>query len=142
MHRFRFVLWRPLQLLPVLFGISVITFVLIRLIPGDPARLLLGTRATPSALARIRDQYGLDEPLWTQYLYFLTNLFHGEMGRSIVYKIGVLDLMAEDAKRALAARVATLNNSSTLLGLKRRNASTYAPMPQPMSRMRAFSRLT
>ncbi|WP_027133337.1 ABC transporter permease [Geminicoccus roseus] len=94
MHRFRFVLWRPLQLLPVLFGISVITFVLIRMIPGDPARLLLGTRATPTALARIREQYGLDEPLWTQYLYFLNNLFHGEMGRSIVYKIGVLDLMA------------------------------------------------
>jgi peptide/nickel transport system permease protein len=94
MHRFRFVLWRPLQLLPVLFGISVITFVLIRMIPGDPARLLLGARATPSALARIRDQYGLDEPLWTQYAYFLTNLAQGEMGRSIVYKIGVLDLMA------------------------------------------------
>lgn len=94
MHRFRFVLWRPLQLLPVLFGISVITFFLIRMIPGDPARLLLGTRATPTALAKIRLQYGLDEPLWTQYLYFLNNLFHGEMGRSIVYKIGVLELMA------------------------------------------------
>ncbi|HEX2527376.1 MAG TPA: ABC transporter permease [Geminicoccus sp.] len=94
MHRFRFVLWRPLQLLPVLFGISVITFVLIRMIPGDPARLLLGARATPSALARIREQYGLDEPLWAQYAYFLSNLSQGEMGRSIVYKIGVLDLMA------------------------------------------------
>jgi len=94
MHRFRFVLWRPLQLLPVLFGISVITFVLIRSIPGDPARLLLGTRATPTALAKIRAQYGLDEPLWTQYLYFLQNLSQGEMGRSIVFKIGVLDLMA------------------------------------------------
>lgn len=94
MHRFRFVLWRPLQLLPVLFGISVITFVLIRSIPGDPARLLLGTRATPTALAKIRAQYGLDEPLWTQYIYFLQNLSQGEMGRSIVFKIGVLDLMA------------------------------------------------
>ena len=46
--RYRFVLYRPLQLLPVLFGISVITFVLVRLIPGDPARVLLGTRATPT----------------------------------------------------------------------------------------------
>ena len=94
MHRFRFVLWRPLQLLPVLFGISVITFVMIRSIPGDPARLLLGTRATPSALAKVRAQYGLDEPLWTQYLYFLQNLFQGQMGKSIVYKIGVVELMA------------------------------------------------
>ena len=94
MHRFRFVLWRPLQLLPVLFGISVITFVMIRSIPGDPARLLLGTRATPTALAKVRAQYGLDEPLWAQYLYFVQNLFHGQMGKSIVYKIGVVDLMA------------------------------------------------
>ena len=47
MHRYKFVLYRPLQFLPVLFGISVITFILVRLIPGDPARVLLGTRATP-----------------------------------------------------------------------------------------------
>ena len=47
MHRYKFVLYRPLQFLPVLFGISIITFVLVRLIPGDPARVLLGTRATP-----------------------------------------------------------------------------------------------
>ena len=63
MHRYKFVLFRPLQFLPVLFGISVITFVLVRLIPGDPARVLLGTRATPTAIANIRAQYGLDEPL-------------------------------------------------------------------------------
>ena len=93
MHRYRFILYRPLQLLPVLLGISVITFVLVRSIPGDPARILLGTRATPSALARIRDQYGLDEPLWTQYFLFLKNLANGEMGRSILYKIDVLKLI-------------------------------------------------
>ena len=92
--RYRFVLYRPLQFLPVLFGISVITFVLVRLIPGDPARVLLGTRATPTAIANIRAQYGLDEPLWAQYFYFLKNLAHGEMGRSILYKIDVLKLIA------------------------------------------------
>ena len=94
MHRYRFVLYRPLQLLPVLFGISVITFVLVRLIPGDPARVLLGTRATPTALARIREQYGLDEPIWLQYVYFIENLSRGEMGKSILYKIDVLRLIA------------------------------------------------
>ncbi|MBB4002114.1 ABC transporter permease [Aurantimonas endophytica] len=93
MHRYRFVLYRPLQLLPVLLGISIITFVLVRSIPGDPARILLGTRATPSALARIRDQYGLDDPLWIQYFYFLKNLADGEMGRSILYKVDVLGLI-------------------------------------------------
>lgn len=93
MHRYRFVLIRPLQLLPVLFGISLITFVLVRLIPGDPARMLLGTRATPSALARIRAQYGLDEPIWVQYLYFIKNIGAGEMGKSIVFKTDVLKLI-------------------------------------------------
>ncbi|WP_343713751.1 ABC transporter permease [Inquilinus sp.] len=95
MHRFRFVLTRPLQLIPVLFGISIITFVLIRSIPGDPVRVLLGTKATPDAVARIRAQFGLDEPLWTQYGLFLQNLSHGEMGRSILYKVPVLGLIAE-----------------------------------------------
>lgn len=102
MHRYRFVLYRPIQFLPVLFGISIITFVLVRLIPGDPARILLGARSTPSALARIRAQYGLDEPIWAQYLYFLKNLASGEMGRSTVYKIDVLPLIATRIEPTLA----------------------------------------
>ena len=93
MHRYKFVLYRPIQFLPVLFGISIVTFVLVRLIPGDPARVLLGARATPTAIANIRRQYGLDEPMWLQYFYFLKNLFNGEMGKSILYKIDVLPLI-------------------------------------------------
>ncbi len=93
MHRYKFVLYRPLQLLPVLFGISVITFILVRMIPGDPARVLLGTRATPSAIAKIRAEYGLDHPLWQQYFYFLEHLGRGEMGKSTLYKIDVLKLV-------------------------------------------------
>jgi peptide/nickel transport system permease protein len=102
MHRYRFILFRPLQFVPVLFGISVITFVLVRLIPGDPARILLGARATPTALANIRAQYGLDEPMWLQYLYFLKNLSAGEMGRSTLYKIDVLRLIATRIEPTLA----------------------------------------
>jgi peptide/nickel transport system permease protein len=102
MHRYRFVLYRPIQLIPVLFGISVITFVLIRLIPGDPARVLLGTRATPTAIANIRAQYGLDEPLLTQYVYFVKNLFAGEMGRSILYKVDVVQLIGTRIEPTLA----------------------------------------
>ncbi len=95
MDRFRFVLYRPFQLLPVLLGISIITFVLIRSIPGDPARVLLGTKSTPEAIARIRAQFGLDEPLWIQYFYFIKNLFKGEMGTSILYRIDVIRLIGE-----------------------------------------------
>jgi peptide/nickel transport system permease protein len=94
MHRYRFLLYRPIQLLPVLFGISVVTFVLTHSIPGDPARLLLGARSSPEALANIRAQFGLDEPLWVQYLFFVRNLVEGRMGTSIVYRIDVLRLTA------------------------------------------------
>ncbi|ANM07752.1 oligopeptide ABC transporter permease protein (plasmid) [Rhizobium phaseoli] len=102
MHRYKFVLTRPLQFLPVIFGISVITFILVRLIPGDPARNILGTRATPAALASIRAQYGLDQPMWLQYLYFLKNLANGEMGKSILYKIDVLKLIVTRIEPTLA----------------------------------------
>jgi peptide/nickel transport system permease protein len=102
MHRYRFVLYRPLQLIPVLIGISIITFVLVRLIPGDPARILLGARSTPTAIANIRAQFGLDEPLWLQYFYFIKNIAAGEMGRSIVFKVDVLKLIATRIEPTLA----------------------------------------
>lgn len=93
MHRYRFLLFRPLQLLPVLLGISVITFALVRALPGDPARILLGVHSTPQALMRIRAQFGLDQPLWIQYGYFLRNLLQGELGKSIVYRIDTVKLI-------------------------------------------------
>lgn len=108
MHRYSFILRRPLQFLPVIFGVSLVTFILVRLIPGDPARVLLGARATPTAIANIRAQYGLDEPIWLQYLYFLRNLAHGEMGTSIVYKIDVLRLIATRIEPTLALVLASV----------------------------------
>ncbi|MCH4549801.1 ABC transporter permease [Rhizobium changzhiense] len=108
MHRYKFVLTRPLQFLPVIFGISVITFILVRLIPGDPARNILGTRATPAALASIRAQYGLDQPMWLQYVYFVKNLGNGEMGKSILYKIDVLKLIVTRIEPTLALVVSSV----------------------------------
>jgi len=94
LSRYRFILSRPLQLLPVLFGISLITFVLVRSIPGDPARALLGSRSTPEGLLRVRAQFGLDQPLWMQYFYFLKNLFNGDLGQSLLYKVDALKLIS------------------------------------------------
>lgn len=112
MHRYRFLLFRPFQLLPVLLGISLVTFVLVRSIPGDPARLLLGPRTTPDALAKIRAQFGLDEPLWVQYFLFLKNLLQGQMGTSIVYRVDVLRVTANRIEPTLV-----LVLGSTLLAL-------------------------
>ena len=95
MQRFKFVLYRPVQLIPVLFGISIITFVTIQSIPGDPVRTLLGIKATPEAVERIRAHYGLDEPLMVRYGYFLKNLVHGDMGRSLVYRAPVMEIVGE-----------------------------------------------
>ena len=93
-HRFRFVLARPIQLIPVLLGISLITFVMIHLIPGDPARILLGAKATPAAIAAIHEKFGLDRPIFVQYFYFLFNLVQGDLGRSIMYRSAVLGVVA------------------------------------------------
>src|SRR5215468_3905934 len=90
MQRFAFVLHRPLQLVPVLIGISIVTFVLVHAIPGDPVRALLGTRGTAETVAAIRAQYGLDQPVAVQYGYFIKNLLEGELGRSVIYKAPVL----------------------------------------------------
>lgn len=93
MGRYRFILWRPLQLVPVLLGVSLISFLLVHAIPGDPVRILLGTRATTAVIEATRAQYGLDQPLALQYLYFLKNLAAGEFGKSIIFKIGVPKLV-------------------------------------------------
>lgn len=94
MNRFSFVYKRPVQLIPVLLGISIITFFLIAAIPGDPVTNMLGSKADVETVARIKAHYGLDKPLITQYLIYMRNLFTGDLGLSIIHKIPVLELSA------------------------------------------------
>lgn len=77
---------RLLQAVPVLFGVSLVVFFLVRLIPGDPAVAALGSRATPQLIARVHGQLGLDLPLWRQYLAFLSNAARGDFGISFFYQ--------------------------------------------------------
>ena len=86
MGRYSFLGRRILQTIPVLLGITVVTFFLLRLIPGDPARQILGQHYTPKAGAELRHQLGLDEPLWDQYGLFMRRLAHGNLGDSINYQ--------------------------------------------------------
>jgi peptide/nickel transport system permease protein len=88
-----YTLKRLVSLIPVLFGISLIVFFLIRLIPGDPATTLLGSHATPDAVRELRSQLGLNRPLWSQYLTFLGHLVHGNLGYSYVYTSSVTSLI-------------------------------------------------
>jgi peptide/nickel transport system permease protein len=79
----RYTLRRILALVPVLIGVSVIVFLFLHLIPGDPAAAMLGEHATPDALQNLRKAYGLDEPWPNQYLLFVNHIVHGDLGRSI-----------------------------------------------------------
>ncbi|MFT3876348.1 MAG: ABC transporter permease [Propioniciclava sp.] len=78
----RFIIRRLLLLIPVLFGLSVLLFVWLRALPGDPARALLGEKATPESIARINAQYGFDQPLIIQYGKYIGQLLQGNFGAS------------------------------------------------------------
>jgi len=93
--RGRYILRRFAQMVPVLVGITVIVFLILRLIPGDPALLLAGDHAPDSVIAQVRHAYGLDKPIWIQYLYFIRNLARLDLGQSLLYHISVATLIAE-----------------------------------------------
>src|SRR6185436_9073478 len=76
-------------------GVSIVVFLLVRLIPGDPAVAALGSRATPQLIARVRDQLGLDLPLWRQYFNFLINALKGDFGISFFYQQDVWRVTVE-----------------------------------------------
>src|SRR5688572_27046008 len=95
MDRFSFLLKRPIHLIPVMIGISLITFTLLQLTPGDPVRLMLGPKASEEAIAFVRARYGLDQPLLIQYFYYLLNAARGDFGQSIAYRAPVGDVILE-----------------------------------------------
>lgn len=86
----RIILRRLLMLLFVTAGVTVICFIISRLIPGDPAQLMLGPRATPQAIAELRTRLGLDQPIASQYWAYVSDLFRGDFGTSITTRQPVL----------------------------------------------------
>jgi peptide/nickel transport system permease protein len=86
----RFIVRRLLGVIPVLFGLSIILFAFIHLLPGDPAEAILGQHATPERGAAMREYLGLDTPLWQQYLGYLNNVIHGDLGSSVINNQPVL----------------------------------------------------
>lgn len=79
----KYLLRRVLQLIPVLLGVSILVFIGMHIIPGDVAVLLLGDKGTPEALARLRHELGLDQPIYVQYFRFLGDAIHGDFGISL-----------------------------------------------------------
>jgi peptide/nickel transport system permease protein len=86
---------RVILLIPVLLGVSLISFALLQLVPGDPALILAGEEATEDVLARIRQEYGLDQPRPIQFAVYLRNTVSGNLGISIQSRQPVATLIAQ-----------------------------------------------
>ncbi len=79
----RYIVKRLLAMIPVLFLVSLVSFIILHLTPGDPAVIMLGEQATPDNVAALRHALGLDQPLPVQYVIWLVRLLHGDLGNSI-----------------------------------------------------------
>ena len=90
-----YIIKRLIAVVPVLFGLSIIVFLVMALIPGDTATAILGAYATPENVERINRDLGLDKPLVQQYLIWITNLLQGDFGRSYALNRPVLDEVLE-----------------------------------------------
>jgi peptide/nickel transport system permease protein len=104
----RYILRRLLQTIPVLWGASLVVFLLIRLIPGDAATVMLGSDATPETVAALRDQLGLNEPIAVQYWQWLVKVLHADLGVSIQTREPVFETLVMKFGNTLILTVAAM----------------------------------
>ena len=99
---------RLLAAIPVLIGLSMVLFAFVHLLPGDPCRSILGQHATPEACQRLRDNLGLDLPMWQQYVNYVRDLVSGDFGASIINNKPVLEEFASRFPGTVELSVAAL----------------------------------
>lgn len=105
----RYLAKRLISLVPILLGVTILVFLLVHMIPGDPAAAMLGTEATPEAVAALREEMGLNQPLLAQYLTWLGKMLKGDMGRSLHARAPVAELLVDKyAATAQLGLVATI----------------------------------
>jgi peptide/nickel transport system permease protein len=92
---------RVLALIPVLIGVTLLVFLIMQLAPGDPAKIMLGTKATETSLTQLRHELGLDQPLHVQYLRWIGRVLQGNFGRSIQLKREVLPFLLDRFRNSL-----------------------------------------
>ena len=91
----RYTLYRILLAIPLLFGLSILVFAYVRLIPGDPVTAMLGVQSNPELVARLKAQYGFDQPIVDQYLLWIDHLLRGDFGISFRTRLPVAPLIAD-----------------------------------------------
>lgn len=104
----RYVLKRVLLFLPTLLGITLITFILMQSLPGDPVVNMVGERASPETIARIRTEIGVDKSLLVQYLLYIKRLSRGELGRSIFTNRRISDDLLQKFPNTLRLALAAM----------------------------------
>ena len=105
---FKFILKRLVQVVIVIFCVILLAFVLIRLAPGNPARMLLPDDATDQQVAAMEARLGLDQPVTTQFYKYLAGVFTGDLGTSITYKVPVIDIISRRLPATLKLTAATV----------------------------------
>ncbi len=103
-----YIIRRLFQLVIVLIGVTFVTFTVLRLVPGDPARTLAGKYATEARIEYIRHQRGLDRPYYVQYLKYVERLLHGDLGRSLYNGRDVAQMIREAAPITIQLAVAAV----------------------------------
>lgn len=91
--RLTYILRRLALAVPTLFGVMIVVFVLIRVVPGDPIAMMISGEASPADIARLREAYGLDQSIPVQFFYFLKSVLSGDLGTSISLRRNVLELI-------------------------------------------------
>ena len=104
----RFLLQRMLALIPVLFTVAIIVFLILRLTPGDPAAVIAGNNATNEDIDRIREQLGLTKPLLTQFMIWLSGVLQGDLGYSFYLGKPVTELIAQRIEPTLSLAAGTM----------------------------------
>ena len=114
---FSYIVKRILMIIPVIIGVSILSFLLIHLVPGDPARMMLGERATPKQLEELRETLGLNDPLYVQYGRFVEKAVQGDLGRSVRSKMPVFEEMGKKFPATLELTLFALTIAVLLGGL-------------------------
>lgn len=104
----RFIGKRLLQTMVVLFLVSIIAFMLIRIAPGNPARMILPDGASDELVAEMERQLGLDQPLYIQYFKYISGVLHGDLGTSTAYKVPVASLIAQRLPATFQLTIVTM----------------------------------
>ncbi|MDD9990231.1 MAG: ABC transporter permease, partial [Rhodospirillales bacterium] len=97
----RFVVWRLIHVVPVLLGVSFVVFSVLYLIPGDIAHTLLSMFYTEERAALLREELGLDRPMFVQYGHWLWAALHGDLGQSLMMRMPVMTVLLDKTGNSL-----------------------------------------